>query len=33
MRVSGVWKLVLFLLVLAAVSFALGYYGMMRFIL
>lgn len=33
MRVSGVWKLVVFLLIVAALSFALGYYGMMRFIL
>ncbi|QYJ14769.1 hypothetical protein Rxycam_00574 [Rubrobacter xylanophilus DSM 9941] len=33
MRVSGIWKLVLFLLVVAVISFALGYYGMMRFIL
>jgi hypothetical protein len=32
-RVSGVWKLVLFLAVVAVVSFVLGYYGMMRFIL
>jgi len=32
-RASGVWKLVLFLAAVAAVSFVLGYYGMMRFIL
>ena len=30
---SGGWKLGLFLLVLLAGSFALGYYGMIRFIL
>lgn len=33
MKVSGNWKLAAVLLVLAAVSFTVGYFAMIRFIL
>jgi hypothetical protein len=32
-KVSGAWKLAVLLLVVAAVSFALGYFTVVRFIL
>lgn len=33
MKISGSWKLAALLLVVAAVSFVLGYFAMVRFIL
>lgn len=33
MKVSGAWKLAAFLILVAAASFALGYYAVVRFIL
>lgn len=33
MKVSGAWKLAIFLIVVAVASFALGYYAVARFIL
>lgn len=33
MKVGGAWKLAAFLIVVAAASFALGYYAVARFIL
>jgi hypothetical protein len=33
MRISGAWKLAIFLFVVVVASFALGYYAVARFIL